>query len=104
MAKESAQRSRIESITVRVTTSDGSSHEIQVDPSENDSIFWSLEALDKFALPFYLATRGFQEAAGLRAQAEEELARSGLVFGPHKKLCSILPVRFDKRDASPIRV
>lgn len=90
MAKEAPRAARIESITVKVTTANGRSHEIQVDPEEHDSLFWSTEAVDKFALPYYVTTRSADQAASIRRQVDTQVGASGQLLAAHKRLCSMM--------------
>ncbi len=89
MAKDTPRAARIESITVKVTTADGRSHEIQVDPEEHDSIFWSPDAIDKFALPYYVTTRSPDQAAAIRRQVDAQVGASGQLLAAHKRLCTV---------------
>ncbi len=90
MAKAEGRTAKIESITVKVTTTDGKSHEIRVDPDEHDSLFWSPDAIDKFALPYYVTTRSPDQANAIRRQVDGQLAAVGLMVVAHKRLCSLM--------------
>jgi hypothetical protein len=76
------------SVTVRYRTKDGQEGELSVGP-EYDAVFLSAEAADRFLLPHYLASFGFETIDEIRRKIirEEELA--GLVIPRHKKICSI---------------
>jgi hypothetical protein len=89
MPKGAPQAARIESITVKVTTTNGRSHEIQVDPEEHDSLFWSADAIDKFALPYYVTTRSVDQAAAIRRQVDVQVGASGQLLAAHKRLCTV---------------
>ena len=89
MAGSDRQVARIESITLRVTTTDGKSRDIQIDPNEHDSFFWSPEAIGKFALPFYTATDSLERAVAIRREVDEKLAATGLSLVTHKRLCTL---------------
>jgi hypothetical protein len=90
MAGGKHQAAKIESITVKVTTTDGKSHEIRVDPDEHDSLFWSQDAIDKFALPYYVTTRSPDQAQAIRRQVDGQLAAVGLMVAAHKRLCTVM--------------
>ena len=90
------------SVTVKFRTAAGEERSVTIDGGSSDALFWSLEAVDKFALPFYLATEGFEKAASIRREAEAQLARLGLAIGPHKKYCLLAFPPLDRGDPSPI--
>jgi hypothetical protein len=96
MAKEAPRAARIESITVTVTTANGRTHEIHVDPEEHDSLFWSTEAIDKFALPYYVTTRSVDQAAAIRRQVDAQVGASGQLLAAHKRLCTVRIVDLTK--------
>jgi hypothetical protein len=89
MAGNDRQVARIVSITLKVTTADGKSRDIQIDPNEHDSFFWSPEAIGKFALPFYTATEGLERAVAIRRDVDGQLAATGLALIAHKRLCTL---------------
>lgn len=90
------------SITVQFRTKGGAERSVTIDGRSSDALFWSREAIDKFALPFYLTTEGFDKAAEIRGEVESQFARTGLVIGPHKKYCMLIPIDLDRGDPSPI--
>ncbi|MGH7498308.1 MAG: hypothetical protein ACREL3_05600 [Gemmatimonadales bacterium] len=90
MATDDRGEARIESIVVRLRTRDGSAREIKVDPDENDALFWSQEAVDKLALPFYLAARSLEQALAIRGQVDSQLGKAGLIIAAHKRLCTLM--------------
>jgi hypothetical protein len=79
------ERSTVLSITVRVRTGDGTERVVEIDPTENDALFWSLDAADKFLVPFYSATKGFEYASNVR---------DAIIVIPilHKRLCKPEPI------------
>jgi hypothetical protein len=89
MAGSDREVAKIVSITLKVTTADGKSRDIQIDPNEHDSFFWSPEAVGKFALPFYAATDGLAKAVAIRGDVDAQLAATGLTLIAHKKLCTL---------------
>ena len=89
MAGNDRPVARIESITLRVTTTDGKSRDISIDPKEHDSFFWSPEAIGKFALPFYAATDSLDRAIAIRGEVDAKLAATGLALVTHKRLCTL---------------
>jgi hypothetical protein len=78
------------SVTVRYRTSDGKEGTLEINPNEYDSVFWTLEAVDRFLLPYYLAHYGFAEADRIRAELVREMRVVGIPIPRHKKLCSIV--------------
>lgn len=58
----------IVSITVKFRTTRGEERSVTIDARSSDALFWSLDAIDKFALPFYLTTEGFGKAAAIRQE------------------------------------
>jgi hypothetical protein len=78
------------SITVRVRTRDGTERTAEIDPANNDAFFWSLDAADKFLVPFYSATKGFEYASNVR-----DLIK--LIPVLHKRLCKPDPLFRDPR-------
>lgn len=93
--------SKILAITVRLRTRDGEDHTIEIDPKTTDGLFWSMEAVDSFLVPFYSVTEGFEFAADLRGKIVN--GDTGLFIVPmiHKKLCRILLPHFDRGDPEP---
>jgi hypothetical protein len=91
-------------VSVRVTfrTKEGTERSVTIDGRSSDAVFWSMEAIDRFVVPFYHVTEGFERATDIRRSAEEQLARTGMIIGPHKKYCLILLPELDKGDPSPI--
>ena len=89
MAGSDREAARIVSITLKVATADGKSRDIQIDPNEHDSFFWSPEAVGKFALPFYTATDGLDRAVAIRRDVDGQLAATGLTLVTHKRLCTL---------------
>jgi hypothetical protein len=90
------------SVTVKFRTKDGKERSVIVDGQSSDALFWSMEAIDRFALPFYHATEGYEKAVDIRRAAEAQLAEAGMIIGPHKKYCLILLPELNKGDPSPI--
>jgi len=90
------------SVTVKFRTKEGKESSVTIDGRSSDALFWSLEAIDKFALPFYHVTEGFERAADIRREAESQLAATGMVIGPHKKYCLMLLPDIMRGDPSPI--
>jgi hypothetical protein len=89
MAGNDRQAARIVSITLKVMTADGKSRDIEIDPNEHDSFFWSPEAVAKFALPFYAATDSLERAVTIRREVDDALAATGLSLITHKRLCTL---------------
>jgi hypothetical protein len=102
MEYEGKREAEILSITVKFRTAQGEERSVTVDGRSSDALFWSIEAIDRFALPFYLATEGFEKAAAIREEAHAQLAKAGLIIGPHKKYCLLSIVELDRGDPSPI--
>ena len=90
------------SITVQYRTKDGKERSVTIDGESSDALFWSMEAIDKFAIPFYHITEGYERATDIRREAEAQLASTGMIIGPHKKYCRILLPDLDRGDPSPI--
>jgi hypothetical protein len=90
------------SVTVKFRTNEGKESSVTIDGRSSDALFWSMEAIDKFALPFYHATEGYERAVDIRRAAEAQLAETGMIIGPHKKYCLILLPELNKGDPSPI--
>ncbi len=81
------------SVTLRVRAADGRVGNVEVDLDSKegaDALFLSMDAIEKFAVPFYERTQGADSVAALRKRAREELDRYGIVIGIHKKLCYIV--------------
>lgn len=89
MAGNDREAARIVSITLKVATANGKSRDIQIDPNEHDSFFWSPEAVGKFALPYYAATDGLERAVAIRRDVDGQLAATGLTLVTHKRLCTL---------------
>lgn len=102
MVHDEKREPGVVAITVQFRTSSGEERSVTIDGRSSDALFLSLEALDKFALPFYLATDGFERAAAIRREAQEQLAQIGMIIGPHKKYCRIMLPNFNLGDPSPI--
>lgn len=98
MATESRGMGKIESITVKLRTRDGAARQITIDPDENDALFWSGEAVDKLALPFYLATRSREQALAVRRQVDEQMLASGYIIAAHKRLCTLTVADLSRDD------
>jgi hypothetical protein len=96
------REAEIISVVVKFRTATGEERSVTVDGRSSDALFWSLEAIDRFALPFYLATEGFEKAAAIRQEANAQFAKMGLAIGPHKKYCLLPIVELDRGDPSPI--
>ncbi|HEU4453697.1 MAG TPA: hypothetical protein VFR81_11590, partial [Longimicrobium sp.] len=60
-------QARLEVIEVTLTLHDG--REVRIDGREHDAVFWSLSAIDKFAVPYYARTDGAEYAAEMRRRA-----------------------------------
>jgi hypothetical protein len=102
MEYEGKREAGVIAITVQLRTRDGEERSVTIDGRSSDALFWSLEAIDKFALPFYLTTEGFEKAAEIRREAESQLVRTGMILGPHKKYCLLALPDLDRSDPSPI--
>lgn len=89
MAGRDREGARIVSITVKVATADGKSRDLQIDPNEHDSFFWSAEAVGKFALPYYAVTEGLDRAVEISRELDDKLRATGLSFVTHKRLCTL---------------
>ncbi len=100
MAAENRSEATIESIVVKVRAKDGTASEITVDPNENDALFWSQEAVDKLALPFYLSSRSLEQALAVRRQVDEQMAAGGLMIAAHKRLCTLLVADLTQKRSS----
>jgi len=57
----------VEAVTLTIREGDGT-REVRLDGREHDSVFWSLSAIDKFAVPYYARTDGAEYAARLRRE------------------------------------
>ena len=98
MPTEERNLGKIESITVKLRTRDGVARQITVDPDENDALFWSGEAMDKLALPFYFASRSREQALAVRRQVDEQMLASGYIIAAHKRLCTLLVADLSRHD------
>lgn len=90
------------SVMVKFRTKDGKERSVTIDGQSSDALFWSMEAIDRFVLPFYHVTEGYEKAADIRRGAEAQLADAGMIIGPHKRYCLILLPELNKGDPSPI--
>jgi len=63
--------------SIRITTQmrDGSSNTVTLSPDSVDAVFLTLDALDKFLLPYYARVYGVTYAATIRAGIVERLRR-----------------------------
>jgi hypothetical protein len=80
------------SVTVRVRRADGKVGNVKVNLDKTqgaDALFLSMDAIEKFAVPFYNGL-GSDSVSALKKRAREELAAFGIVIGVHKKLCYIV--------------
>jgi hypothetical protein len=81
-AEAIAATGAVERVVATVRMPDGTTADYRISPKEFDSLFWSLSALDKFAIPYYTAMYGVAEAIRLR----EEFKTARIVpLGPHGK-------------------
>jgi hypothetical protein len=71
MARRSLPLGDIVSMTVTVKTTKGTY--TQTLRKGTDAVFWSLPAVDKFALPYYVHTLGIERAAQMRAELVKKL-------------------------------
>ncbi|HEU4452328.1 MAG TPA: hypothetical protein VFR81_04680, partial [Longimicrobium sp.] len=60
-----AESLRVETVTLTIREGDRT-REVQLDGREHDAVFWSLSAIDKFAVPYYARTDGAEYAAEMR--------------------------------------
>ena len=82
------------SLTARIRTRDGTECVVEIDTKANDALFWSLDAGDRFLVPFYSATQDFQYASDVRRQ---------IIVIPilHKRLCKPASLIYDPSDPPP---
>lgn len=80
----------IVSVTVRYRTRDGQETEVDVNPNVHDAVFWSMEAVDHFLLPYYFFSEGFEFVTALRQEIQEELKVTGICLPRHKRYCQIV--------------
>ena len=78
------------SVTVRYRTADGVERAFNVDPRQEDAVFLSMEAAEKFLLPYYRSTYGGSVADELQRRFASEQQLMGITIPRHKKICSIL--------------
>ena len=64
--------SDVASLTLTARLKDGTTHEMAMAPSV-DAIFLTLPAIDKFVVPYYARTIGFDSAAAMRARIAARL-------------------------------
>ncbi len=64
---------RVDSVTLTIREG-GGTREVRLDGREHDSVFWSLSAIDKFAVPYYARTDG----AGYAAEMRRRIVATGL--------------------------
>jgi hypothetical protein len=57
----------VHAVTLTIREGEGT-REVRLDGREYDSVFWSLSAIDKFAVPYYARTDGAEYAARLRRE------------------------------------
>ncbi|MBA2459575.1 MAG: hypothetical protein H0V43_11575 [Gemmatimonadales bacterium] len=100
MAIESNEATVV-SVTVRVRTRDGRERDVSIDPAAHDAVFWSMEAVDNFLLPFYFVHEGFEFIEQLRRELAAEVDATGLVLPRHKRICMVVLQRFDPGDPPP---
>jgi hypothetical protein len=86
-------RVSIKSITVRLHARDGRQADVQLDPREDDALFFSLGAVDTFLVPVYAARDGLDAALRFRAQAQRKVRRTGGIVVLHKLGCAQEVVR-----------
>lgn len=78
---------KIVEITVKVRSSNGKETTIVLDSNIYDAVFVSMEALEKFAFPYYQRIEGESTVRKLRNLANQQLTKTGVIIGPHKKQC-----------------
>lgn len=96
----SKENATLLSITVRLRTRDGAERVVEIDPKDSDALFWTLGAVERFLLPFYCATKGFDFAEDVHSKLVDE---AGIIRVPivHKKLCKPVWLDFDRGDPGP---
>ncbi len=82
-------------VTVRVRTADGRVGDLQVDLDKregSDAIFFSLDAVRNFVVPFYKARKGEgpDSAAAIMKDAAAQMEKNGFIVILHKLRCKVL--------------
>lgn len=92
----------IKSTTLRFDARDGRHGEVRLDP-EGDAVFFTLDAVDRFLVPFYAARDGLDAALKFRAEAARAMNHAGaIIVVLHKGMCNRVLLRVPLR-RSPIR-
>lgn len=86
---------QILSVTVRVRTADGKVGNVEIDPDKetgSDAVFFSVESVRNFLVPFYTARKGegADSAKAILSQAQADLEKYGFIILPHKWKCKVL--------------
>jgi hypothetical protein len=82
-------KAKILAIHLRVRGPDGREYDVELEDVRNvDAIVWSLAAVEKFLVPFYVIRNDFEEANNLYNEALDQLEKYGMVVVKHKLGCN----------------
>jgi hypothetical protein len=95
---QSGESMQIVGITLRVRSSDESEVDVELtDVPDLDALFWNLEAVQKFLLPYYVVNHGIDRARQEWDAAVDQQNRYGFTLVKHKLLCKVHVPALDLR-------